>query len=109
MKSGPCFIRAHIAPDKMGVIKRMLLLERGLVPRWWQLKDPSVTQAGGSVLVRVSPPCQRSPNPPTAGVWCPAAAEHTWVPDPPAGAWPERGLGLLPGDRLGHGREFVIR
>ena len=84
------------------------LLEHGLVPKRWQLKDPSVTrlQCGcpyvpqRTLLVagEMSPPCQRSLDLPALGGWCLVAAEHIWVPEPPVGAWPEQGLGLLPGN-----------
>lgn len=117
MKSGLRFIAVHIAQGKMGVIKRMLPLEPGLVPQRWQIKDLSVTSLGALLQCgcphepqhmlpgagEMSPPHQWFPDPPGPGVWCPAAAEHIWVPEPPVGAWPERGLGLLLGNRSGYG------
>lgn len=70
MKSGPCFIIARITLDKMGLIKRVLLLERGFVPgrRWLTRPGPPTGGARGGALLLVlslcalvylvvSPPC----------------------------------------------------
>lgn len=82
MKSGPCFIIARITLDKMGLIKRVLLLERGLVPgRRWLTRPGPPTGGGRGGFCFLSCPCV-----PWCTWWCPlpapraGTAGHIWVP-----------------------------
>lgn len=103
MKSGPCFIIARITLDKMGLIKRVLLLERVFVPgrRWLTRPGPPTGGArGGGSASRPVPVCPGVPGGvPSLPLGLPLLG--TSGCQDVSGSPSEQGLDLLPGDGLG--------